>query len=496
MRRIVFLSLGVLEFLVALALVGFAWQLPTSAEVGESIGRVGRVGRQTSMQVRRLRSQLHSLGERRPQVYDLTVHLQEQLRTVTDNLRSQQVDYDTVRTVSDAMGEVAQGLDGLATTLDPDGVGRIGEGLKTAADYLDNRVSPAAARAAEHIDKATADLKTDAEHLAGLLRAAPVDLKAVRQVYDSLGRFGDGISTFESVFKLQRADAVREGFKGIEESLNSGAEQVERLAGYTYPAVRFEGIKPVIEQKQFWPEGDKIADGMRKAAKGATAAGAELDQLTRDLPKLRDVLAESRKVVATTRESLANALTQQENVEALLKRVPEHTARLAEELPKLGASLAQVLRDTAKLKDVAAVLRQAHKGIDEAVSRWPTVRKNLARSSVLLRATQKQLHYIVEHRAEYEASLRQTLTMSRTVSAALPLLTEQLEQDLIEQEQSLTNLGDGIDEVTAALPGAAAQASGLLHTTRFLLLLLAGVFAVHGGIVALGVRPSRVASSK
>jgi ABC-type transporter Mla subunit MlaD len=410
------------------------------------------------------------------------------MRTVTDNLRSQQVDYDTVRTVSEAMGDVADGLDGLAATLDPEGVGRMGAGLKAAADYLDEQVAPAAAQAAAQLEKATADLKADAEHLAALLRAAPMDLKAARQVHDSLARFSDGLERMEVVLKLQRAEAMREGFKGLEDSLTTGAEQVERLAGYTYPAVQFVGLKPVIEQKQFWPEGDKIAEGMRKAARGATAAGAELDQLNRDLPQLRASLLESRKVVATTREALGTALAQQEKMEALLKHAPEHAARLAEDLPRLVTNLARVLRDTARLKDVAAVLRQAQQGIDVAVARWPALRKNLSRSSVLLRATQKQLQFVVDHRSEYEASLRQTLSMSRAVSAALPLLSEQLEQDLGDQEQSLTSLGDGIEEVTDALPGMAARATGLLQTARFLLCLLAGVFAMHGGYLVLSER--------
>jgi chromosome segregation ATPase len=480
MRRTVFVSLGVLEFLVSLVLLAFAWQLPNAAEVRDGLGRVERVGRHSGRQVRQLREQLHVLRERRPQLHDMAVRLQEEMKTVTDHLRGQQVDYNTVRAVSDALGDAATGLDGLSQTLDPEGVTQVGTGLKEAAKYLDEQVAPAGAEMAAQLDKTTASLKADADRLSSLLRAAPVDLKAAKEIHDSLARFDEGLGRLDVVLKLERGEAMREGFKGLEGSLTTGAEQVERLAGYTYPAVRFEGLKPVVDQKQFWPEGDKIAEGMRKAAKGATAAGEELEQLTKDLPKLRESLEESRKVARTTREAIGGALKQRDVVEALLKSVPEHTARMAEELPKLGASLAKVLRDTAKLKEVAALLRQTQKGIENAVTRWPELRKDLGRSAVLLRATQGQLKYVVEHQKEYEASLAQTLTMSRTISAALPLLTEQMEQDLQEQEQSLAGLGDGIDEVTAVLPGAADTASRLLQTTRLLLLLLALVFAIHG----------------
>jgi uncharacterized phage infection (PIP) family protein YhgE len=422
------------------------------------------------------------------QLLAMAVRLQEEMRTVTDHLRGQQVDYNTVRTVSDALGDVANGLDGLSQTLDPEGVARVGAGLKATADYLDQRVAPAGTEMAGQLDKATAGLQADARRLSTLLRGAPVDLKAAREIYDGLARFDEGLERMDSLLKLQRGEAMKEGFKGLEESLTTGADQVARLSGYTYPVLRFEGLKPVMDQKQFWPEGDKIAEGMRKAAKGATAAGEELDQLTKDLPKLRQSLEESRKVASRTREALAGALKQQDQLEALMKNVPEHAARLAEELPRLGASLGKVLRDTANLRDVAKLLRETQKGIDEAVGRWPELRKNLGRSAVLLRATQGQLKYVLEHRTEYEASLQQTLTMSRTISAALPLLTEQLEQDLSEQEQSLTSLGEGIDEVTSVLPGAGRTASRLMQTTRLLLCLLALVFALHGSYVVLSER--------
>jgi chromosome segregation ATPase len=485
MRRVIFLCLGVLEFLVALVLLAFAWQLPGPAEVHDGVGRVEKVGKQTGTQVRQLRAQLHRLRERRPQLHAMAVRLQEEMRTVTDHLRAQQIDYDTVRTVSDALGDVASGLDGLAQTLDPKGVAEVGAGLKAAADYLEEKVAPAAAEMARNLDGTTADLKADAERLASLLRAAPVDLRAAREVYDSLARFDEGLDRMDAMLKLQRADAMKEGFKGLEDSLSTGAEQVERLSGYTYPYVRFEGLRPVVDQKQFWPEGGRIAEGMRKAAKGASAAGEELEQLTRDLPKLRQSLAESRKVAAATRETLGKALAQQEKVETLLRNVPEHAARLAEELPRLAAALGKVLRDTGRLKEVATLLRHTQRAIDGAVARWPELQKNLGRSAVLLRATQGQLKYVLEHRTEYEASLKQTLTMSRTVSATLPLLTEQLEQDLEEQEQSLDSLGEGIEEVNAVLPGAAQTASRLLQTTRLLLLLLALTFSFHGGYLVL-----------
>jgi chromosome segregation ATPase len=488
MRRTVVLSLGVFEFLAALVLVGIAWQLPGPAEVHDSVGRVERVSRQTSAQVKAVGRQLHILRERRPQVRALALRLQEQMRLVADNLRSQQIDEDTLQTVSDSLGDTASGLDSLSATLDPHGLGQVGAGLGATADFLDGRVAPAAARVADQLDRTSADLGADAARLQDLVRAAPLSLKAAREIHDSLSQFGAGLERMERLLEPRRVTAMREGFQGLESSLTTGADEVERLSGYTYPLVSFDGLRPVIDRKPFWPEGEKIAAGMRKAARGAVAAGKELDSLAEDLPRLQESLRQSRKAAAATREALGLALRQQDKVEPLLKEVPEHAARLAGELPRLSADLARILRDTSRLKEVAALLRQAQRGVDGTVARWPELRKNLGRSAVLLRAAQARLKDALAHRPEYEASLRQTLGLTRTFAAALPLLTDQLEDELLRQEQSLTRLGESIDEVSATLPACAHGASRLLQTTRLLLGLVAAIFALHGGSLTLGPR--------
>jgi chromosome segregation ATPase len=362
------------------------------------------------------------------------------------------------------------------------------QGLKATADFLEKEVAPAAAKAADDLDKTTESLRSDARRLSAVLKTAPPDLKAVREIHDSLVRFDQGLERMQNMFKAERLEAMRKGFQGLEQALNTGAEQVERLAGYSYPVVTFHGLKPSIEQRAFWPEGGKIAEGMRKAAKGTTAAAEELEMLSKDLPKLRQSLEESRKAATATRDALAVALKQQDKVERLLKSVPQHAARLAEQLPELSSSLTKILRDTSHLKDIGKLLRQTQKAVETAVERWPELRKNLGRSAVLLRTTQKQLQNVLTHRADYEASLQNSLVLSRTFSAALPLLTEQLEMELGDQEQVLSNLGDSIDDANAALPGFARGASDILQTTKMLLGLMAAIFALHGGYLAFGAR--------
>jgi ABC-type transporter Mla subunit MlaD len=486
MRRAVFLTLGLLEVAVAVVLVVFSCQLPTSSEVRDGFGRMGKVTDRTSHQVKLLRDQVHEL--RNPEVDELAVRLRGEVHKVTTALRSQNLDFDTVRTMSDALGDVANGLDGLATTLDPEALGKLGQGLGTTADFLDEKVAPTAAMAADQLDESTRALRDDAVRLSELLKSTPLDLKAAREVYEGLARFSEGLDRVNTALKLERFDKMKEGVKGLEDSLSTGADQVDRLASYTYPVVEFKGVKPNVMQKPFWPEGGKIADGMRKAAEGVNAAGKEMDGLAAELPNLRSSLDESKKVAERSREALAVALKNQDKVEPLLKDVPEHAARLAENLPKLGADLARVLRDTEKMKDVAVSLRQAQKGIDAAVARWPEIRTTLTRSATLLKTTRQQLQHVVEHREEYEKALNGAVDVSDEFAERLPRMTGHLDSQLEEQERSFDELGKSIDDVSEALPVYAQSTGRMLDTTRWLLWLVSGIVALHGVYLTAGTR--------
>lgn len=479
MRRLVFLALGCLEVAIAAALAHFAYQLPARHEVEESVGRVQRVTERTSDQARLLRRQMNDM--RRPELQELARQLQTQSRMVTATLKKQRLDVDQVQTISAALGDVARGLDGFAETLDADALGKLGQGLGSTATYLDEKVAPAAAKAAERFDGTTLLLREDAQRLAEFLKQAPPDLKAARDIHEGLSRFSEGLSRIQALLEGQRLGTMREGFKGLDTSLTTGAQQVERLSGYHYPIVTFRGVKPQIEDRKFWPQGGEIAEGMRKAAAGARAADEEMGALVADLPKLRASLEESRKVADRTRDALGLALKQQDKLEAVLKNVPEHTARLAEELPRLNSDLGRVLRDTERLTEVAAVLRQAQKGLDTAVARWPELRTALTRSATLLRTTRQQLDHALEHRDEYEAAMKQTVVLVESFAEVLPVFVEGLDRQLHEQEAGLDALGQSIDEVGNALPQYGEAASGLLGTARVLVGLMAVMALLHGG---------------
>lgn len=482
MRRLVIAGFGLLELGVTGLLAGLAYRLPPANQVEQSFAQAELVTYRAGNQVQLFRQQVHSLH--RPELTELAERLREQTDTITSLLRKQSIDYEAVSLVRDALGDVAGGLDSMAETLNPATLGQLGTGLGETAKFLDERVVPSAKVAADRLDELSGALEEDAKRLGALVRDFPLDLTAAREVHDSLTRFNEGLGKVRGLLEPQRFDKMRAGFTGLEDSLTTGAEQVERLAAYTYPVVTFNGPRPAVERRPFWPEGGRIADGMRKAAAGATAASKELDLLADSLPQLRGSLAESEKMIDRTRLTLGNALKQQDKLEPLLKEMPAHVARLAEGLPKLSSDLSRILRDTKHLQEAATALRRTQKGIETTLARWPEVQKMLSRSAVLLRSTRKQLEHTLEHRDEYDASLKQSVALAESFAAMLPLFTDHLAGQLAEQEEGLDHLGRSIDDFGSSIPAYARTATDLLLAGRLLLWVVAGLVGLHGLVLA------------
>ena len=488
MRRILIWVAAGLESVAAVVLLVSAWQMPGAAEVEDAVGRVEAVSLKAGKQVRGLSGQVGRVRKRQPELATLARRLESQMQSVSADVKSRSLNADGLTTVSDALGQVAQGLDGLSKTLAPAGVAEIGKGLSGTADYLEVNVLPAAEKAATALDKAGAGLEADAGKLKAAFDKTPLEVKSLRAMVQSLKRFEEGFGQMAKLTKLESLEAMREGFKGLETSLESGAEQVERLSKYTYPKVEIKGLRVEVEEKDFWPDGKTIAAGMRKGAKGCVAAGKEMDTIGKELPKLRKSLQQSHAVVKATRQAISTALEQQDKLEPLLKRLPQHLALLAEELPRMTKELAKVLRETSRLAEVAKALRQAEKSMTQASANWPELRLGLEKSATLLRATRKQMQSALVHRDEYEQTLLQTVELTTMFAKSLPLMLEEVDTGLEQQQVSLDELGDSIDKVTESLPVMAESASRLLTTTRYLLGLFAAALALHAVILLGGTR--------
>jgi uncharacterized phage infection (PIP) family protein YhgE len=482
MRRFALAGLGLLELAVAAVVILLARQLPAPENITRNFEHVRKATTGAVRQVELLREQVEEL---RDQDFTLAAkELRDNTRAVAATLQNTRVDFQTLEALASALGDVARGLSGWADTLDAERLKKVSDGLGTTASFLEDNVIGSALKAATSLDEAVAGLEADARRLGKLLQQAPPDLKSARDMHDGLARFDEGLAALERLLKLEHLGAIRDGFSGMQTSLATTAEQVNKIGGFSYPVFKFNGFRaPEVEMKPFWPDGAKIAEGLRKAVGGVEAASKELDALHKDLPAIRAGLDESRKGIARSREALAAGLKQQGEIDSLLKSVPKQSAALAEELPKVGKSFARMLRETQRLKDVSTALRQAQKLLDESGTQWPELAKAMNQSAIVLTAAQKQLTKALGKRDEYEDALHNTAELAKVSAELLPLLTDRLDVRLGEQEHSLEQMASGLAEVNQSLPAVETATTDIIGTLRWLLWLTAALVGLHGAFV-------------
>jgi uncharacterized phage infection (PIP) family protein YhgE len=483
MRRVFLFSLAALEGAVAAALVVIGLQLPTQKEVSANFGRVGKVTDGTEQQVRLMKEQLADL--RTQDFAGKADQLRRHTRTAADTATRQQIDFQTVEAISSSLADVSRGLTTWADTVDAERMKQVSAGLGEAAGFLETGVVAPSEKSATELETALAGLEKESARLATLLRQAPPDLKAARTIHDGLASFDNGLDKLADLVKPDRIAAMKEGLAGMETSLSTTADQVDKVSALSYPIVTFNGLRPNIDMKPFWPDGEKVSDGLRKATKGVQAANQELELMGKSLPDLQKALADSRKSVAQTRESLGKAIKHQEETEKLLKSVPEQTAVLAEALPKMGKTLARMLRETQKLRQLASGLKAVRKTLDDTLKAWPEVAAGLKKSAKVLDEAKTRLDSAAANREEYEKAMRSSSDVARALADLLPAFTDHLDSRLGQQEASLEQMESGLAEVNQSLPEMEEKTNNLVWTVKWLLYLVAALVGLHAGYVLL-----------
>jgi hypothetical protein len=299
MRRFIFSVLGILELAVAGLLVYLGLQIPSESEIEDTFQSAAQVTDHASEQVHLLRRQVEIV--RRLEIQQLSSRLQNQTRAVTGVMRAQTVDFDAVRTMRDALGDIAAGLHELTETLDPAAAGKLSDGLKQVADLMDQKIIPYA----------------------------------------------------------------------------------ERSAG--------------------------------------------------------------------------------------------------------GGNAVAPPADAERLREVSKALRQGRKGLDSTLARWPEMRDSLERMSSVLLSTKQQLDRAIDHRHDYETAMRQTVEVADKFVALLPLVSEQLDDQLDEEDRALADLGQGLAQVHGALPHYSQMTMHLLGIGQLLSWLIAAIVGLHGGYLITSV---------
>jgi len=493
MRRYLFPALGLIELAAAAALAALGASLPAERDVAEGFAGARRVTAAAGEQVRALRGQVDAV--RRSNLRQAAGRLQASGRSVAAAVKAQGIDFDRVRTLRDVMGRSARGLSDLAGVFDPGAMGKLGAGLGEAADFLDRGVVPAATAAADALEAAADPLEATARRLARLAHEAPLDLKPLREVHDSLARFDEGLAATSSMLDPRRLEPLRQAAGGAEGVVTEAARMAERASGYSFPVVTFEGIKPRVKAQPFWPKGAEVGADLRKVADGVAATGRELDALSRELPRVQAAVVESRKALGATRKTMAAALSRQDEVDRLLKEMPAQADRLAAELPKLTGGLTKALRATGRLGAAAESLRKARRGVDAATERLPETKAHLEGSAAVLAAARDQLDGVLRRRGEYEAAASQVDALTAELAALTPALAGGLADRADGEDGALAEVERGVAQIHGALPAYDLAVSRCLRAGRVLAWLVAAVAALHGGaLLAGGPRGPEVSS--
>jgi hypothetical protein len=234
------------------------------------------------------------------------------------------------------------------------------------------------------------------------------------------------------------------------------AEKVARRASHQVREVRFQ-IES-LRQPELQEFVERLQVQTRKLTQALQAQPVDFD--------LVQTLADALGDVATGMESLADSLP------------AEPGTKPRDNKPDAPGFLDKLILATAKLPGAGNLA-------DGGPSEYgPTLR----RSAALLKNTQAQLHKVWRNRQQLESAKNDAVLLGEAFALTLPLLTDQLNGQLRDQDQALEDLGQGIDELGDALPAFGDTLARMLQIGKLLAWLLAAVVGLHGAYLLWGTR--------
>jgi DNA repair exonuclease SbcCD ATPase subunit len=453
-----------------------ALTLPTEQDVKDKVGRVENVSRNSGNQVRSLRGQLEGVRARQPRLKQSAEQLQLKMAEVKVRLKKQQPDEETLRKMSESLGRTADDFQALGDGVSPEALVQLAQALEGTAEFLEGEVVPGDVGAARELEDVSRRIRTGA----ALLRGGTADRQSVRDLIDALRQFSAGLERLEASFNLPLTQRLRRSLRRFDDPLDEVINRLDALASISYPVVTVKGIQPIIESKPLWPEGKEVVAMLRMVSLSSATLQGQLATLDSAAPRARSSIEEARRAVDLIRITLETAAAHQVRLQELLKTPPEKIVRAVEQASALAEETARTLRSTEQLRKVVLRLRELRQRLADAAERAPKLRDGLIGLAEVLRRRQADLQELIDNPGPYRTTLNQTLNLIDVVTAALPLFTDHLDTKLEEEDQSLEQLENSINEVTEVMPEVSRTASRLMQLTRWLLYLGAAIFGLHG----------------
>ena len=474
MRRPLNIALGVLEILVALVLGAFVFQLPGPDDVADKVGRIEKVGLESTQQVAGLREQLEKVRRRQPRARQLAAQLSDRV----DKLNVQERDYDTATEhLANALVQAANDIDNASKRLDGTLLNQFAAGLAQTAELLDKQLAPAATVTGGRLEESARNLRGDVRRLTKLWDEAPPDVQIARSVTQVLGQFDEGLAAVSERLDENRVQVLMVEMKSMELALLSAADTADRLGSMSNPLDAFS-LSAITSQR---PSGRKASS--RRCVCGRwprPSTSRRTNSASRPRYCLRSEPGSMPAVPRPPmcRRDLGNVIRRRLSDDPHLRNTPLQVATTADEILTIGEELGRLLRQTNQLRETAARLRQVRAGTIEADRGLQQLRTSLGDFANLLRWFETNLR-----QGAFRSSLGQTLIVLTAFVEALPVLTDSLETELEEQDQSLGRLEDSVKHLTSTLPEGGRTAARLIQMTRVLMLLMGSISLLHGAFL-------------
>lgn len=479
MRKRFTLAAAILQFGAGIACFIVATRLPRPESAHQTFDLLQHTVESTARQVQHWEQHLARI--RSADLPQRTAQMKQRSSELAQRLRERSWDYQSASQMRDTLGQIARGLAQWSETFDAEQIRNFASGLGETAKFLDEQVIQSAEQTAEQIHALAGALSKDAELFSTLTRDLPSNWHAAEEVDQALGRLDEGLTRMGSLLDPRRVKAMRVGLAGLETSLSATAEEVGKFAGYKYPVVRFVGWRPEVEERLFWPNGERIAGGLRQATEGVRAAQSELESLSRDLPVIKDSLEQSRKTLSSTRSALRLALERRDKLDPLLRDTPERARKLSEALPKISASFAESLRQATRLRELTRSMHQAAEILTRQADSWSQTRQSVRQIARVLETAAEHLQQITSNREQFDSATDQLNDFMTTLADLLPILTEAIDSSLGVDADDIRTLRQHLDQTARYLPDLRHRTADSLTGIRWLA-LLGGVLLCLGGM--------------
>lgn len=445
MHRTIQSGIGILEAIIACVLIVIGFQLPRPETVEERFGRVERVTRNAESQVRSMREQVAEVRHRDfPRV---AAQLHARTRDFSAKWNDSPNSFPSVEVVNESVAVSALGLEDWSESLDVD-QHAAAQGTPGTIDL--NRRSVSLVRAT-HLARMA--LEQSASLIELDCRAAcmelgqPLDAIVVIQAVGVVDRLAKGLDRMKHTGANEPLRDLRRSLLELETTLESAHRHVEAASFLSLPVFIPAGAsQSTVQMVPLWPEGKKTAYNLRYTLNAIHVVNQRFDAFA------RFIQIPGRRLETTCDSSGIHAQS------------PKIMRDLGHSLHCLGNEMDRTLRE------------------------WPQIVQAMRTSARLLRCSHEQIDGLVAQRREYERVFHRNPHVTQTPEDVVQTYSTHLDARLLEQEQSLGRLEQGLGETAEAVPAVSQLSVDLLNAIRWLFWLGGGLIALHGAFVICAAR--------